>query len=302
MIGEQRPGRSGRPSMTNLPAGPIAWFGELAGPRLALGKWPSTRALTGALLLLCCTTCGSSSLGPLDSSMGNEPAGFTPLTEHYFNTVTNNDSGALGLWDSNGGMFAITSDPTAPRSPPNVGQFTYPAGFHAGSAPGSIEFDHLAGMTQLYLSFWMKLSPGFQGEGSNTNKVLFVWLSGHPAVFLSNEGSWTTAPLMPTMRYQGSVDRREYFYQNVGTSVPMTRGQWRRWEVVLLANTPGQADGVIKWWIDGQKVGEYTDVQFRSAADPWQYVFLQPIWGGVHGTVATTQYLWIDHLYVSGHS
>jgi len=269
----------------------------LAGYR----RRPSGRVLACAAVLLGSTTCGAGT-GPGEDSGNNEPPGFTPLTEHPFNTITNSDSGALGQWSSNGGMFAIVNDRTAPRSAPNVGQFTYPAGFHAGSAPGSIESDNLSNVTQLYLSFWMKLSSNFQGEGSNTNKVLFVWLSGHPAVFLSNEGSGTGAPLMPTVRYQGSVDSREYFYQNVGTSQAMTRGQWRRWEVVLLANTPGQANGVIRWWIDGRKVGEYTDVRFRSAADPWQWVFLQPIWGGVSGTVASTQYLWIDHLYVSGHS
>jgi hypothetical protein len=251
------------------------------------------------------TTITASVGGLTDTSLvtvtpTNEPAGYTRFTEHFFNTVTNSDSAGTGRWGSNGGL-TIVSDPTAPRSPPNVGQFTYPAGFHAGSAPGSIEFDNLAGASELYLSFWMKLSSNFQGEGSETNKVLFVWVNSQPAVFLSNEGSGSS-PLVPTLRYQGNVDSREYFRQNVGSQQAMTRGVWRRWEVVLIANTGGQANGVMRWWIDGKKVGEYTDVRFRSGAQPFQYVSLQPIWGGVDGTVASTQYLWIDHLYVSGRS
>jgi hypothetical protein len=42
-------------------------------------------------------------------------------------------------------------------------------------------------------------------------------------------------------------------------------------------------------------------VRLRNSTNTWQYVYLQPIWGGVGSTVSTTQYLWIDHLRVSGH-
>lgn len=232
----------------------------------------------------------------------NEPPGFTPLTEHYFNTRFNTDGAGIGPWSGGNGVVSIASDPTAPKSPTSVGEWTYPAGFQAGSSPGMMEFDNLNNSTQLYLSFWMKLSPGFQGQSSATNKVMFFWINNHPAVFLSNQGSGTTAPLLPTIRYQGDVDSRAYFNQNVGTQQAMTRGVWRKWEVLLLMNTPGQANGVIRFWVDGQKVGEYTDVGFRNSAIAFQYLFLQPIWGGTSGTVSTTQYLWIDHLYLSGHS
>lgn len=229
----------------------------------------------------------------------NEPAGYTRLTEHYFNTISNTDGAGIGSW-SNSNDFSIAQDPTAPRSPPNVAQFTYPAGFQAGSAPGHIEFELPANLTELYVSFWMKLSPEFEGQSSETNKVLFVWILDHPAVFLSNQGSGTADPLIPTVRYQESFDPRAYFRQNVGSQQVMTRGQWRKWEVLLIANTPGQSNGVIRYWIDGQRVGEYTDVRFRDTLDSWQYVFLQPIWGGIGGTVTSTQYLWVDHLVISG--
>jgi hypothetical protein len=230
----------------------------------------------------------------------NEPAGFTELTKHYFNTVENVDGAGSGLWHtSDAAPFAIVQDSTALRSPPNVAQFTYPAGFQAGSAPGHVDFDLPPGYSQVYLSLYMKLSPNFQGHSSETNKVLYLWINDDPAVFLSNQGSGRTTPLLPTVRYQGAFDSRAYFGQNVGTPQAMTRGQWRRWEVLLSANTPGQRDGVIRFWIDGQKVGEYTDVYFRDATNAWQYLYLQPIWGGIGGSVTATQYLWVDHLYVS---
>ena len=271
------------------------WRGGLSRLRSA----PSGRVLGCATLLLGSTTCGSYGVGPGPGGPDNEPAGFTLLTEHYFNTVMNTDGAGIGSWSGNG-RLTIVSDPTAPTSPPNVGMWTYPAGFQAGSSPGNIDFDNLGNSTQLYVRFWMKLSPNFQGQSSGTNNVLYVWINGHPAVFLSNHGTGTAEPLMPIVRYQGDVDTRAYFYQNVGTGQPMTRGQWRKWELLLIANTPGQANGVIRWWIDGQKVGEYTDVGFRNSAISFQYLYLQPIWGGTGGTVAATQYLWVDHLYVSG--
>jgi hypothetical protein len=246
------------------------------------------------------TTCGSDRLGPNAGGPGHEPAGFVRLTEHPFNTVKNTDSAGVGVW-SGSGDFSISQDPTAPVSPPNVAQFTYPAGFQAGSAPGHIEFDVPVNTSQLYISFYMKLSSNFEGQSSETNKVLFAWILNHPAVFLSNQGAGTAVPLEPTVRYQGAFDSRAYFRQNVGSRQAMTRGRWRRWELLLIANTPGRSDGVIRFWIDGQKVGEYTDVNFRDTPDTWQYVYLQPIWGGVGGSVQATQYLWVDHLYISGH-
>jgi Bacterial Ig-like domain (group 2) len=230
----------------------------------------------------------------------NEPAGFTELTEHYFNTVKNTDGAGSGLWHtSDPTPFTIVQDTAALRSPPNVAQFTYPAGFQAGSAPGHVDFDLPPGYSQVYLSLYMKLSSNFEGQSSETNKVLYLWINDDPAVFLSNQGSGTTTPLIPTVRYQGAFDSRAYFRQNIGMPLAMTRGQWRRWEVLLSANTPGQRDGVIRFWIDGQKVGEYTDVYFRDTTNAWQYLYLQPIWGGIGGSVTATQYLWVDHLYVS---
>lgn len=257
--------------------------------------------LVCATLLLGSTTCASGGLQPGQGGPGNEPAGFTLLSEHYFNTVMNDDGAGVGPWSGNGGL-SIVNDASSPGSPPNVGEFEYPAGFQAGSAPGQIEFDELSNYSQLYLSFWMKLSPNFQGQSSGTNKVMFIWINNHPAVFLSNQGSGTSEPLLPTLRYQGDVDSRAYFEQNVGSRQPMTRGQWRRWEVLLILNTPGQSNGVIRFWIDGQKVGDYTNVGFRNGNQTWQYVYLQPIWGGTSGSVASTQYLRIDQIRVSGHS
>ena len=267
----------------------------------ALRGGPSGRLLACAAMLLWSTTCASGQMGPDQSTISHEPAGFTPITEHYFNTLLNTDSAGFGTWHTSNGP-SIVSDPTAPRSAPNVAQFTYPAGFQAGYAPSHVNFDLPPNQSQLYLSFWMKLSSRFEGQSSETNKVLFVWIVDHPEVFLSNQGTGMAAPLIPTVRYQGDFDTRSYFRQNIGTEQAMTRGRWRRWEVLLIANTPGQANGVVRFWIDGQKVGEYTDVRVRATSDTWQYVYLQPIWGGTSGTVSATQYLWVDHIYVSGRS
>jgi hypothetical protein len=284
--------------------------GGLFGDVTAQVTWSSTASsvaavTTGAVAALAVGTADLiASIGsvadtvPIVVTLTNEPAGFTPLTDHPFNTVDNSDGIGFGRW-SNTTDFGIAQDPTAPRSPPNVAQFTYPAGFQAGSAPGHIEFDLPPNTSKLFISFYMKLSDNFEGQSSETNKVLFAWILDHPAVFLSNQGAGNV-PLYPTVRYQGAFDTRAYFRQNVGSPQPMTRGQWRRWELLLIANTPGQQDGVIRFWLDGQRVGEYTDVNFRDTAATWQYVFLQPIWGGVGGTVSATQYLWVDHLYVSG--
>ncbi|KKU85943.1 MAG: hypothetical protein UY14_C0010G0002 [Parcubacteria group bacterium GW2011_GWA1_47_9] len=54
----------------------------------------------------------------------NEPSGFVKFTERPFDAVVEEG------WDyTDSTRFTIVQDPTAPKSPQNVGQMFYPAGF-----------------------------------------------------------------------------------------------------------------------------------------------------------------------------
>ena len=155
--------------------------------------------------------------------------------------------------------------------------------------------------TKLYASVWIKLSSNFQGNVSATNKLFFHWIHDNPSVFLSAEGVGSGG-LRPTIRLQNVADSREYLYPNVVSGVELKRGQWHHWEYVFIANTPGSANGVVRWWLDGVLVGEYTNVKFSGSGQSniWQYYSLNPIWGGVDGSVQSSMNFQLDHVYLSG--
>ena len=227
----------------------------------------------------------------------NEPAGFTTVVNRPFDAVAELGWGASSL-------LTVVTDLTAPKSAPLVGQITFPAGFGGGFEPAATWTDGVdsRGFTRMYLSFWVKLSSNWQGHNSGVNKIGFVWMHDNPVVYFSEQGSGS-GNLEAQLRLQNTPAPARNLTPNLA-AVSLTRGQWHRWEVVIVANTGDQANGEAHWWIDGVKVGEYTDVLYGSSAQPKAWggpeISWMPIWGGIGDTVAQTMYMWMDHMYISG--
>jgi len=129
-----------------------------------------------------------------------------------------------------------------------------------------------------------------------------VWMHDNPVVYFSEQGSGS-GNLEAQLRLQNTPAPARNLTPNLA-AVSLTRGQWHRWEVVIVANTGDQANGEAHWWIDGVKVGEYRDVLYGSSAQPKAWggpeISWMPIWGGIGDTVAQTMYMWMDHMYISG--
>lgn len=176
----------------------------------------------------------------------------------------------------------------------------FPRGWKGGSAPVWAERDITHGEhTRLYLSFRLKLSHNWQGHPVN-DKLLYVWTHGKPVVFPVYVGG-DDSPLTTEVRLQDIPGGARNLSPNRG-STSIERGQWHRWEILLVAGGAGVPDGEIQWWIDGRKVGEYDDIRFgaRGQERVWERVSWRPVWGGAGGVVREDQYMWIDDLYVSG--
>ncbi|MDQ3702384.1 MAG: hypothetical protein M3442_15905 [Chloroflexota bacterium] len=219
-------------------------------------------------------------------------------------TSTSDHAGAEG-WDpieGRYGNFTIVADPSAPRSASTVGQMFYPGGFTGGKAPGlaQVAFPHPGGR-QVYISMWVKLSPNFQGQQSNTNKMLHMWVNGGNRLFISAEGRDTNR-LIPQVRLQGVPDPRARITPNVATGAQIVRGVWQQWELLLTVNTPGQRDGEAQWWLDGRLITDVRDLEIvRVGESPtWDQFQWSPTWGGGGDTVDQDMFLWFDHVYISG--
>lgn len=251
-------------------------------------------------------TSGSASLTvtaapPPGSISSNEPAGMTVLTERAFNAL--NEDGWTNTGSSN---YKIAADATAPKSPSNVGQIRFPAGFGSGNAPAVLEKVWSGTQKTLYVSFWVKLSSNWIGNDAGVNKIFHFWIGGSNRLVLNARGVGT-GKLLTEVELQGIKAGGNYdagttalFTANLGLSGELVRNQWVHWEAVLIGNSSGTANGSVDWWLNGTKVGHYGGLQFVSGDGYWEEMEWSPTYGGAGGVVPADQYQWIDHVYISG--
>ncbi len=75
----------------------------------------------------------------------------------------------------------------------------------------------------------------------------------------------------------------------------VNRGEWTAIENYVRVNTPGEADGVIKAWVNGDLVFEKSDLRFRAAGFE-QYDISEILWHIYHGGASPSE---VDqHLYM----
>lgn len=254
---------------------------------------------------------------PPDGSSA-EPAGFNVITDRPFNSTTATYTYGESGWQDWNGTTALTiiQDATAPHSPSNVARLRYPAGYAGGDAPGGGEYNlHTGGRSAntIYIAMWVKLSSNWYGNPSGVNKLYHVWVSGVNRLVASATGE-ASNPLVPQIRLQGLgglySDGTNPPAEDVNlnpnvagqTSIKFVRGQWYKWEVVTSAGTPGGANGTIDWWINGVHVGHYTGIPYvpPGGSASWEIFKWDPTWGGIGGTVPADQFMYVDHIRISG--
>ena len=78
----------------------------------------------------------------------------------------------------------------------------------------------------------------------------------------------------------------------------VTLGQWHQIEVFYTkCSSETSRDGVLRWWVNGNLCGNYTNVNFPSGAfTEFQFA---PTWGGVGGTKTENDDYWFDHVHLS---
>jgi hypothetical protein len=231
-----------------------------------------------------------------------EPNGFAVISERTLNAKVE------GGWTDRGdAAFSIVAQNSAPRSPNSIGQARFKKGYRGGGGPISTSLNlNRKKKKELYLSFWMKVSSNFYGStSSGSNKVYHIWIDGTSKVVFALYGQGMGG-LKPQMRLQNiDSDPRGISFNlnpNLAPGVRINRDQWHHVEISLKANTPGKADGSIAWWIDGLPAGSDSRVGYVAARNSpyWQQVSWAPTWGGPQDRVPATQYMYMDHIYVSG--
>jgi uncharacterized protein YjdB len=244
------------------------------------------------------------------STCPNEPAGLTMVSDQPWNAVPPNlnavDAAGWGV-DRNPENLTIVSDPTAPRSASNVVHGIFPAGGAGGTAPFRVERPFA---TQSYGTIfecvWLMHSPNFTDNGNIGTKVSFYRGSGqnHYWGFESASGKDQFYFLVELQGGGGDRTIRTSVTQGPGTAVfqALPTGVWRRYEVLVSANTPGTANGILKVWADGVLIINLSDVAWWGAGQTpsWTGIAWEPVYGGGLNPIPVTMFQAFDHWYVSG--
>jgi hypothetical protein len=240
-----------------------------------------------------------------------EPAGFTLINERQYNTLTDT------AWSNNqritdGGT--IVSDSTAPKSPNNVVELFYPAGTSMdGNEPWSsgYEFPTDRRYPRIYSEFVFKFSSNWKSHASGVNKLYYWWcgvVAGDRArlyALARGLGDEDGELRLEFVRQDGPEPDQQLLPANVNTAARIVRDQWHIGRMIAQVNTPGSANGTLRWSLDGVEVGNYTNITFVEAGEilAWTGCEDTGVWGGFGGSVvipAGGQRQWHDNLYLSG--
>jgi len=279
----------------SIPGTPIVWTTSAPGTAVVDANGvvtavaPGTATITAAALGLFGTAVVTV-VPPGSGPWPHEPAGFQVISDQPWDALT-----SLG-WIMEFGAGTIGVDLNAPLSPPNVLQVTYPVGFGGGDAPVTMTHD-LGGVRQLYAGMWWKPSNPWQGHPSNVNKIAFAFPSSGGDIYLAMYGppggpfELRVLPQFPGLPINWLVPNVNHTLVQLGT--------WHRIEWLMsYSTTTNPANGIVRWWLDGQLLGDYFDQPFPSGA--LGAFKLSPTWGGIGSTKTELDMFWYDHVHVSG--
>ncbi len=258
---------------------------------VATGVAPGTAPITATSPNGKAGTAALTVLAPGTGPWPNEPQGYTVLSDQPWDLLTSLS------WVLQFGVASIGLDLGAPLSPPDVLTIVYPAGMAGGSAPGTETYTFPSSVTSFFGGIWWKASDPWQGHDSNVNKIEFLFF-----------GDGSDLPLVMYGPPGGPYDlRAEPEFVGIGSSwlapnvnqVAVTLGTWHRIEWLVSEDaTTSPPTGIVRWWLDGQLIGDYTGVPFPAA--PIVDYKISPTWGGAGDTKTETDYFWFDHTHLSG--
>lgn len=237
----------------------------------------------------------------MSTAFPNEPSGSSQILNWPFNSVTTS-GGYNVVWDVYGSIN-IMPDSTAPLSPSNCMRSRMEAGNMYGGS--QVEYNMSTIYNDLFVGLWWRTNSQFFGR-TTANKMFFVRgpsVNGFFGLAGPQAGPWYIGFGHNT----GSLDNSHIMagdlgligYPNVNT-VLIERGTWAKIEVYIKKSTTSTSrDGIVRWWVNGILVGNYTTVNYaQNGLNTWLW---SETWDGtVNNPIPTNpQEHWVDHLYIS---
>ena len=268
---------------------------------------------------------------PSGGTHPNEPAGLTP----YYTAAANNivpfdtlpptyaqspDANGMQVWYSgdpvtdannvaNGFADALTvSIATDPGRSGNVLKFTYPINHPGGGSPSRMALTGSLGASRsrLYVHCFVKLADNWTNGGNAGTKWFFMQAGGtstenHYVALSQGEAGDTPGgtAFNPWVQLQAAAGNRNIEQTNGDPTY--VRGTWHEFEMYLVQNTPGSANGIAKVWVNGVQEINVSDVQYTElgATGSWSNLWMDPTYGGGVNACPVTTYFLMDDMYVS---
>jgi len=186
-------------------------------------------------------------------------------------------------------LVKLISDNSAPF-PAHVIQMTFPIGFSGGIAPGTLQWEH-APATEYYLAFYFKISNPYQSVEGGHNKIAYIYTPTRDLVleFFPQGNNWRV------FMAEYVSDSAGFEVDHAGTGT-MVGGRWYKIEVRL-----SYANSRVTWWLDGAQDQDFAcDFTNNAGGGIWALQF-SPTYGGGGLPVKTeTDYVWYDHVHLTG--
>jgi hypothetical protein len=218
----------------------------------------------------------------------HEPTGFTTWASSTLDAFT----GAGWNIVNSSGDASLVLDAGGSATPPMVGQWKYPVGFAGGSAPATMYRSLPASFNEGFVGVMWKPSNPWQGHSSFVNKIFFL-LGGScgnliPIMYGPPGGPYH-------LRVAPEWGNWSWLTGNVNDPA-ITLGTWHKIELYFKYNTSGT--GVVRWWMDGVPIGDYSNLTFPASGCFAEFQF-SPTWGGVGDVKSETDFFWFDDAYIS---
>jgi hypothetical protein len=94
---------------------------------------------------------------------------------------------------------------------------------------------------------------------------------------------------------QSNTCGEDLYYEIDDSNVPFSPGAWQTVEHHIVMNTPGQSDGVLECWVDGQSAYSHESRQWRKTdAFAVEHLFFSTFFGGGSQVWASPKEQWVD--------
>lgn len=241
----------------------------------------------------------------------NEPAGFRELGSTTWCSMS---GGGWNAWthDANMAEFRIAQEPGAPMGP-CVLEWVYRQKTReeqgvGGYQPGNAQIN-LNGAREVFLGTYMRALPGWVRHSFQVKLHLFNTNPGWIWIDWSGHHEWDSQPSPSHLRvrlqgqwhapdlYAGVLHQNGY-WQNRSNFVEFPIGPWVKIEMYLRQNDPGQNNGIIRMWQDGQLILNYTNIGWPSGAVMHNFHH-GGTWGGGPYAIPADQFLRTSFSYMS---